>query len=164
VTAKERRFIAEYMIDANGAAAARRAGYSEHSARDIAAELMRKPDVRAEVKRRQAAAAKRLEITADAIKRELHAIGFARINHVASYGARGLQAKDFAELEPQHLAAIAEINSDGGRVKVKMHNKIEALALLAKLCGFTVDRHEHDIRTGKLEIYLPDNGRRPRSA
>lgn len=49
LTAKQSRFVAEYLIDLNGAAAAIRAGYSAKSAKNIAAELMRKPAIRAAI-------------------------------------------------------------------------------------------------------------------
>lgn len=45
LTPKQARFVEEYLIDLNGAAAARRAGYSEKTARHIAAENLAKPDM-----------------------------------------------------------------------------------------------------------------------
>lgn len=46
---KRRRFVEEYIKDLNGAGAAIRAGYSEHTAREIAYELLRIPDVSAAI-------------------------------------------------------------------------------------------------------------------
>ncbi|NLH47742.1 MAG: terminase small subunit [Myxococcales bacterium] len=45
LTAKQEAFCREYMIDFNGAAAARRAGYSERTANRIAHENLSKPDI-----------------------------------------------------------------------------------------------------------------------
>lgn len=42
---RQERFVREYLIDRNGAAAAVRAGYSPHTARQIAYELLTRPDV-----------------------------------------------------------------------------------------------------------------------
>ena len=39
------RFVQEYLVDRNGAAAAVRAGYSKRTARQIACELLTRPDV-----------------------------------------------------------------------------------------------------------------------
>src|SRR4030095_16301516 len=47
LTAKQERFIAEYLVDLNQKQAAIRAGYSERTAAKIASELMQKPHVRA---------------------------------------------------------------------------------------------------------------------
>lgn len=45
LTARERRFVEEYPKDLNGTAAAKRAGYSPRSAKDIAYEMLRKPRI-----------------------------------------------------------------------------------------------------------------------
>ena len=63
LTDKQLRWIDEYLIDFNGAAAAVRAGYSEKSARSIAHENATKPDIQAVLRDRQAALARELHIT-----------------------------------------------------------------------------------------------------
>lgn len=45
LTDKQRRFVEEYAVDHNAAAAARRAGYSESSARAIGYENLTKPHI-----------------------------------------------------------------------------------------------------------------------
>ena len=62
-TSKQLRWIDEYLVDFNGAAAAVRAGYSPKTARSIACELLTKPDIRAVLQARQAELAKELQIT-----------------------------------------------------------------------------------------------------
>lgn len=63
LTARQLRWIDEYLIDFNGAAAAVRAGYSRKSARSIAHENLTKPDIQAVLRARQAEMAKELNIT-----------------------------------------------------------------------------------------------------
>lgn len=63
LTAKQSRFISEYMIDMNGAAAAERCGYSKRTSRAIACELLTKPYIQAELQARRAALARELEIS-----------------------------------------------------------------------------------------------------
>lgn len=46
LTAKQRRFCEEYLKDFNGAAAARRAGYSENTCYEIASENLIKPNIK----------------------------------------------------------------------------------------------------------------------
>lgn len=60
---KQLRWIDEYLIDFNGAAAAVRAGYSPKSARSIAHENLTKPDILAVLQVRQAEMAQELQIT-----------------------------------------------------------------------------------------------------
>ncbi len=69
LTAKKSRFIDEYMVDMNGAAAAERAGYSTKTSRAIACELLTKPDIQAELQARGAALARELEVTREGIVR-----------------------------------------------------------------------------------------------
>jgi len=49
LTDKQRRFVEEYIKDQNGAAAARRAGYDENSARQMAHENLTKPYIRSAI-------------------------------------------------------------------------------------------------------------------
>jgi phage terminase small subunit len=54
LTEKQLRFIDEYLIDLNGAGAARRSGYSEGSARVIAAQNLSKLNIREAIEKRLA--------------------------------------------------------------------------------------------------------------
>lgn len=63
LTDKQLRWVDEYLIDFNGAAAAVRAGYREKSARSIAHENATKPDIQAVLRERQAATATELHIS-----------------------------------------------------------------------------------------------------
>ena len=71
LTSKVVRWIDEYLIDLNGAAAAVRAGYSPKSARSIAHENLTKPHILAAIQARQAAMAKELQITRQGVIRGL---------------------------------------------------------------------------------------------
>lgn len=76
LTVKEQRFIDEYLIDFNGAAAARRAGYSENTARQIATENLAKPYIKNEVEKR----VKELSMTSEQTVKLMADIARARIN------------------------------------------------------------------------------------
>jgi phage terminase small subunit len=47
LTPKQQRFVAEYLLDLNGAAAARRAGYAAKNAGDVASQLLSKTQIAA---------------------------------------------------------------------------------------------------------------------
>jgi phage terminase small subunit len=53
LTARQERFIVEYLECQNGAEAARRAGYSEHTARQIATENLAKPYIKDAIQRKR---------------------------------------------------------------------------------------------------------------
>lgn len=79
LTAKQSRFVDEYMVDMNGAAAAVRCGYSKKTSRAIAHELLTKPDIQKELQERGAALAQKLEITrADVVKNLLDVFNMSR--------------------------------------------------------------------------------------
>jgi Terminase small subunit len=63
LTPKQARFVEEYSLDHNGAAAAVRAGYAPGSARVTASRLLSKDNVRTAVAALEAEAAKALQIT-----------------------------------------------------------------------------------------------------
>ena len=79
--ARQRRFVDEYAIDHNGAAAAMRAGYSPRSARITASRLLTKANVRAAISERQTELADELRLSKDGVIRRLvDAIAVARRN------------------------------------------------------------------------------------
>jgi phage terminase small subunit len=61
------RFVQEYLIDRNGAAAAVRAGYSKRTARQIAHELLTRPDVAQGVRAGQAEIAAKAQLSRTAV-------------------------------------------------------------------------------------------------
>lgn len=76
---RQSRFVDEYLTDRNGAAAAVRAGYSRRTARQIAHELLTKPDVAAAVRAGEAGLAATAQVAReDALRGFLTAIDVAR--------------------------------------------------------------------------------------
>ena len=65
LTAKQRLFISEYMVDMNASKAAIRAGYSEDTAAQIGYENLRKPEIEREIESLMEQRAQRLSVTAD---------------------------------------------------------------------------------------------------
>ncbi len=79
LTPRRQRFVDEYVLCGSGAEAARRAGYSEKTARAIAAELLTKPDVLAAIQALQAQNAVRWDMSRqDVLSGVLEAIALAR--------------------------------------------------------------------------------------
>ncbi len=78
-------FVEEYLVDLNGAAAARRAGYSEATARSIAHELLTKPDIIDAIEVANAKRIARVQMTADQVLEELSTIARADANELVEY-------------------------------------------------------------------------------
>ncbi|WP_079218919.1 terminase small subunit [Herbaspirillum robiniae] len=77
ISAKVKRFIDEYLVDLNGAAAARRAGYTDKSCRTSAAHILADPKVQELLAAKMEERSHRVEITQDEVLKRLWAIGSA---------------------------------------------------------------------------------------
>jgi phage terminase small subunit len=67
LTAKQARFVDEYLVDFNGAQAAIRAGYSRKAAKEVASRLLTYAHVSKAVERHAQEASERLKITREAV-------------------------------------------------------------------------------------------------
>jgi len=65
LTAKQQRFVDEYMIDLNATQAALRAGYSEKTSYSIGQENLKKPEIAKEIEKRQQKHAEKAEMTVE---------------------------------------------------------------------------------------------------
>ena len=126
LTPKQQAFVAEYLVDLNGSAAARRAGYSAKNADKIASELLGKTRVREAIAAAMEERSKRVEIDADYVLKNLLEI-VERCMQRAPVFHKGEQVVD------------EEGNSvwcfDG-------KNAIRALELLGKHKGMWVEKQE----------------------
>lgn len=155
LTAKQRRFVDEYLIDLNATQAAIRAGYSEKTARAQGHRLLTDVDIASAVQEAQASRAERTEITQDAVLRELAKIGFANMQDYMRAGSDGDPYLDFSQLTRDQAAALAEVTvedfkdgrgedaRDVRRVKFKLADKRAALVDIGKHLGMFKDRVEH---------------------
>ncbi len=155
---KQKRFVAEYLIDLNATQAAIRAGYSAKTAQQQGSRLLSNVVVQEELSRQQSKVAERLEISKERIVDELAKIGFANMLDYMRAGLDGDPYLDFSGLTRDQAAALSEVTvedfkdgrgedaRDVRRVKFKLHDKKGALVDLAKMLGFIVEKHEH---TGK---------------
>jgi phage terminase small subunit len=159
LTAKQERFVAEYLIDLNATAAAVRAGYAPKWADRQAHLLIEKNRVIADaiqsaLKKRN----ERLEITADMVLRELARVAFSDARRL--YNDDG-SLKTPNELDDDTAAALAGIDTFeefdgrgenrrliGYTKKIHRWDKVKSLELLGKHLGlFPVN--------GRLQLTLP---------
>ncbi len=73
LTAKQQRFVEEYVIDFNGTRAAIRAGYSEDSAALIASQNIRKLHIRRAIEAEKRILAEKADVTAEWVAKRLKA-------------------------------------------------------------------------------------------
>ena len=137
LTDRQERFCLEYVVDLNATQAAIRAGYKEGTAGQTAAENLKKPQIKKKIAQLQAEIAKRTEITADMVVRELAAIGFADVRECFDQHGNILNPKKLPDSIARVVAGIdlIEVKKDVKVKKLKLWNKVAALESLAKHLG-----------------------------
>lgn len=143
MTAKQKRFCEEYLVDLNATQAAIRAGYSAVSANKIAAENMVKPDIRARIDKAMAERARRTGINADRVLRELGKIAFVNATDVINMDDATIKG----DANRDDTAAIASVKvktipceaGDGVEREIRLADKLKALELLGKHLGMFKD-------------------------
>ena len=139
LTAKQQRFVEEYLIDLNATQAAIRAGYSPKTAHEQGAQLLAKLSIKEEVDKVLAERSRRTGITQDRVLRELAKIAFVNTLQVVDTD----DAKVRHDIDEDDAAAIASVKvktiptEDGDIVEreVKLHDKLKALELLGRHLG-----------------------------
>ena len=175
LTAKQQRFVDEYLVDLNATQAAIRAGYSPHTANQAGPRLLVNVGVEAEIARRMEERSGRVQITQDMVLRELAKIGFSDIRKVLRWGNtevrlvsdeaeepsdddmipyHGLALVDSSEIDDNTAGAIAEVSQGRDGLKVKLHDKKGALVDIGRHLGmFNAPGHaDLDAELKRLEI------------
>lgn len=152
LTAKQIRFVDEYLVDLNATQAAIRAGYSEKTANTIGAQNLAKLSIQAEILRRQKDLQRRTAISQDRVIKELARVAFADVADYVQVETRIINRgdievplelavhKETAELSADQRAAIASIKQGANGVEIKLHDKIKALELLGRHIGMFNDK------------------------
>ncbi|WP_051983782.1 terminase small subunit [Burkholderia pyrrocinia] len=173
LTAKQQRFVDEYLVDLNASAAARRAGYSERTANEQGARLLAKVSVQEAVRAAMSDRRERTHITQDRVLRELARIAFFDIRRL--YNADGtLKRPD--QLDDEAAAGLAGVDvveqmtysADGdGELtatptltkKAKVFDKTAALTLAMRHLGMLNDKLE--LTKPRVRV-VDQTGRKPR--
>ena len=178
LTAKQRRFVEEYMIDKNATQAAIRAGYSEKTAQVIGSENLSKPIIAVEIESGLAKLAESAGVTAERVIAELEKLAFTNLADYMVVGTDGLPSLDFSNLTRDQAVALTEvtceqtangvlkISEDGPghiktfKVKFKLADKRAALVDLGKHLGLFPTQHHHTGKDGgpidlRLMVFNP---------
>lgn len=146
LTAKQRAFCREYMVDLNATQACQRAGYKvkPKNADKLGSQLLGNTRVQAQIKKLQAKRLKRLDITAENVLRELAKIGFSSIKDFVEWEGVRVDLKNSDEISDEKAAVIAELSQTvthtSANTKIKLHDKVRALNLLGRHLQLFIDR------------------------
>lgn len=142
LTAKQQRFIVEYLIDLNAAQAAIRAGYAVKGAKDQAYQLMQRPEVVAAVKEAIEARNQRVQVDADYVLNRLTEIDQMDLLDILDDDMSIKPLSKWPKVWRQSLSGfdIAEMFEGVGKErdlvglmkKIKWPDKVKNLELLGK--------------------------------
>ncbi len=151
LTAKQARFVEEYLIDLNATQAAIRAGYKERYAGTNADKILKNTKVSEAIAKAQSKRSQRTEITQDMVLQELAKIGFANmLDYMTPHN--GEMHIDMSKLTRDQAAAISEYQTetvsgregvpDIERTKFKLLDKRQALVDIGRHLGMFKDKVE----------------------
>jgi phage terminase small subunit len=138
---RQRRFAEEFLVDFDASAAAIRAGYAPRGAPFLATKLRRYPGVAALIAQGIEARRMPIRIEADRVLLEYARIAFADIGRIADWNAKGLRIKPKHRIARDDAAAIADLDMPPGtRLRLRLHDKVYALDMLARHLGLLEPR------------------------
>lgn len=186
MTPKQERFVQEYLVDLNATQAAIRAGYSTKTARVIAQETLLSPAVIAALGARRKALADVIEVTQESLTQRLAHIGYTDMTDIIRWGSREVQigfdadgkrlppdqiedavmvrtelapyvdAIESDQLSPRARAAVSEVALTKDGLKIKMHDKVNAIVQLGRTLGMFTDNVKVSVSLESLiREYLP---------
>ena len=163
LTAKQKAFVEEYLIDLNATQAAIRAGYSVQTANEQGAQNLAKLSISEAIAKAMAERSKRTGVSQDRIINELAAIGFSNATdyvriveepvivngHYVKDPDTGLIRKQEAvkiiptdEIPEDKKKAIAGIKEGRYGIELITCDKVKALELLGRHLGMFKDKVE----------------------
>lgn len=140
LTAKQKVFVDEYLVDGNATRSAVAAGYSERSARMTGNRMMTNDDIKTAIAVAQDARSERTQIASDMVITELGKLAFSNIEDYVKLDDKGVASLDLHRVTRDQFAAVTEITTDSigeitTRVRLKIADKRGALELIGKHLG-----------------------------
>lgn len=144
MTERQKRFIAEYLIDLNATQAAIRAGYSPKTAGSIGDENLKKPEINSAIAKEMAKRSKRTGVNQDRVVLELAKIAFVNASDVIDADTATVRdnatADDTAAIQSIKVKVFPTKDGEGVEREIKLGDKLKALELLGKHLGMWNDK------------------------
>lgn len=156
---RQKRFVAEYIIDLNGTQAAIRTGYSERSAYSQAERLLRNDEIAAAIQVAIAERNERLKASGDEVVIWWTDVLRTDMTQVASWGPEGVIVRESDELSEAQRKAVRKVKMKRTRktygygenavdveeieVEVELIDQRAVSELLAKHRGLLLEKVEH---------------------
>ena len=163
LTDKRERFCQEYVKDLNATQAAIRAGYSENGAAQKGSALLRIVKVSGRVRELIAAELENADLTPEMVIAELRRIGFSKMDDFAEWDGDDVTLLPSEDLDEDAARCISEVSQtitkDGGSIRFKLHDKVQALDKLGKYFKLFTDAvdvtHHGEVAITEVRIVRP---------
>ncbi len=152
---KHKQFCKEYIIDLNASQAYIRAGYTTKNANNTASKLLAKDHIQAEIQVQLEARAKRTEINADMVIKELALLAFSDTGNLFNSHNQLIQVADLPEDVTRTIQEVTSRIEKTGTgedatyaeiIKIKSYDKKGALDSLGKHFGiYEADNHQQKV-------------------
>ncbi len=135
LTVKQARFVEEFLVDGNATQAAKRAGYSKHTAKVIGSENLSKPAIAAEIAKGRAARSLRTQITADDVVQRLQLLATAELPNAASWDNDSVDLTDSEQLSPAERASVRSVKMGQYGPEIKFSDPAPYIRMLGEHTG-----------------------------
>lgn len=165
LTARQKRFVEEYLLDLNATKAAIRAGYTKDNAQQAGSEILSNPVVKEAVNKAMERRSARTAIKSDRVLKELALIAFSDLGQIMDFTGESLVLKsaneipDFARraIQSVKIRKIVRSDDDGETeetiTELKLWNKDSALAKLAAHLGVATEQVDLNFKGG-IKTYI----------
>lgn len=155
LTAKQKKFVEEYLIDLNATQAAIRAGYSSKTAEQTASRMLSFVKVQEEISKAMAERSRRTGISQDRVIQELARIAFVNPQNVIQTSNASIR-QDISEDDAACIQAVKvkmseSENGSSCEREVRLNDKLKALELLGKHLGMFNDKAQIEIAVPVFE-------------
>lgn len=152
LTEKQKRFVEEYVIDLNAAAAARRSGYAANNSDKIGSELLGKTRVHLAIQEKMKARSLKMNITAELIIQELAAIAFSNPQDFFEIKNNQIQLKNDILVDGKRSKAIGAVTLGKHGTTVHFLDRLRALDMLLKHIALNPKLEDDGQETGLQRI------------
>jgi phage terminase small subunit len=176
LTPKRKLFVKYYLINFNATQAAKKAGYSPRSARDIGYELLTKPDIKQAIRKHTDEITLEIGFNQQRILMEYLKIAFADVTDYVDFGQMEVPVMtmfgpmmegegdekrpvmkivnyvSFKESSEIDGSLISEVKQGKDGASIKLHDKTKALDILAKYIDLLPDKHKRMVDNERLRI------------
>lgn len=142
---KEKEFIRLVLITQNQSEAYRQAfRYRGKNADVMAAQLMVKPSIKAEIEKLRSKVVEEFDVSLKSLVQITAAVAHFDLGEIMTWGPGGVELRQSVDIDPRYRKAIQSIGehrNESGDVSftVKAHDKLRAVEILSKMLGYFKD-------------------------